>query len=89
MELYNKLNEEFKFDTDASDLEWGSSTFCSPTENVGEWIIKSYTEATKGKTVVLVITLEDTKDYSTYIYGKNEIRFILCNGKNNMVIIWK
>lgn len=88
MELYNTLNEEFKFNGIANlENEWESCTFCDPTDNIELWIKKAHLEASKGKTVVLLTTMTDAGKYHKYIYGKNEIRF--AKESKSMVIIWK
>lgn len=90
MELYNKLNEEFKFDYDPCPLtwkqgdadglltEWGKSNFCNPPYSaVAKWIEKASNESKKGKLVVMLINaITDTKAFHQYIYHKAEIRFI-------------
>ena len=89
-EIYNPLNEEFKFNFDPSPIDWkegdkdglkieqGSSTFCNPPySNVSEWIEKAYNEHKKGKTIVMLINaITDTIAFHKYIYNQAEIRFI-------------
>ena len=89
-ELYDKLNEEFKFnfdpcplnwkegDPDGLTIEWGSSTFCNPPySEVSKWIEKAYNEWKKKKKVVMLInTITDTIAFHKYIYNQAEIRFI-------------
>lgn len=96
-ELYNKLNDEFKFncdpcpieytqgDVDGLTSEWGSSTFCNPPySKVALWIKKSYDEWKKGKQVVMLInSITDTKAFHEYIYGNAELRFI--KGRINFI----
>jgi phage N-6-adenine-methyltransferase len=89
--LYDKLNEEFKFDFDPCPIDWdinthpdgllidwGLSSFCNPPySNVKEWIKKAHTEWKKGKKVVMLINaITDTQAFHTYIYNQAEIRFI-------------
>lgn len=89
-EIYNPLNDEFKFnydpcpitwkigDPDGLITEWGASTFCNPPySNVAEWIKKASIESEKGKKVVMLINaITDTIAFHEYIYGKAEIRFL-------------
>ena len=89
-EIYNRLNEEFKFDydpcpinwkegdPDGLDIEWGKSNFVNPPySNVSKWIKKSYEEFKKGKKVVMLINaITDTKAFHEYILGNSDIRFI-------------
>ena len=89
-EIYNKLNEEFKFDFDPCPInwkegdpdgliiEWGKSNFVNPPySNVSKWIKKGYEEFKKGKKVVMLINaITDTKAFHEYINGNSEIRFI-------------
>lgn len=89
-EIYDKLNNEFKFnfdpcpinwkegDKDGLKIEWGTSTFCNPPySNVSEWIEKAYIEYKKGKTIIMLINaITDTIAFHKYIYNQAEIRFI-------------
>ena len=89
-EMYEKLNEEFKFnydpcpitweegDVDGLTTEWGTSTFCNPPySNVAKWVEKAHNEWKKGKKVVILINaITDTKAFHEFIYGKAELRFI-------------
>jgi len=89
-ELYDKLNEEFKFnydpcpidwkegDIDGLTSEWGTSTFCNPPySKVALWIEKAYNESKKGKKIVMLINaITDTIAFHKYIYGIAELRFI-------------
>jgi len=89
-EIYNKLNEEFKFnfdpcpitwkegDPNGLETEWGDSTFVNPPySKVSKWIEKAFNESKKGKTIVMLINaITDTKAFHEYIYEKAEIRFI-------------
>ena len=89
-DLYNKLDDEFKFnfdpcpidwkegDPDGLAIPWGTSTFCNPPySNTKEWVKKAYDEFKKGKKVVLLINaITDTVAFHEYIYNKaTEIRF--------------
>lgn len=88
-EIYDPLNEEFKFnydpcpitwkpgDPDALSIEWGTRTFCNPPySRVSEFVKKASEENKKGKLVVLLINAAtDTKWFHDYIYTKAEIRF--------------
>ena len=88
--IYDPLNTEFKFnfdpcpitwkegDTDALLTEWGTSTFCNPPySRVAEFVKKASLEASKGKTIVMLINAcTDTKWFHEFIYGKQEIRFV-------------
>lgn len=89
-EVYNPLNEEFKFnfdpcpinwkegDADGLSIEWGTSTFCNPPYSAtGKWIKKASEESKKGKKVVMLINaVTDTIAFHEYIYNKAEIRFL-------------
>ena len=89
-ELYETLNNEFKFnfdpcpidwkegDKDGLKIEWGTSTFCNPPySDVSKWIEKAHNEWKKGKKVVMLINaITDTIAFHKYIYNQAEIRFI-------------
>lgn len=89
-EVYNPLNEEFKFnfdpcpinwkegDADGLSIEWGTSTFCNPPYSAtAKWIKKASEESKKGKKVVMLINaVTDTIAFHEYIYNKAEIRFL-------------
>jgi phage N-6-adenine-methyltransferase len=89
-DVYDKLNEEFKFDfdpcpvdwkdgdDDGLTIEWGESNFVNPPySQVSKWIEKGYKEWKKGKNVVMLINaITDTKAFHKYIYNNAEIRFI-------------
>ena len=65
LNLYNKLNEEFKFDfdpcplnykIDGLNINWGASNFINPPyNNIKEWVIKCREEQLKGNLCVLLI----------------------------------
>jgi hypothetical protein len=86
-EFYNKLDEEFNFDFDPCpinrlfdglNIEWGKSNYVNPPfKDKNEWIIKSYQEWMKGKTVVMLLPVRgtDTKIFHKYVIDKAEIRF--------------
>lgn len=87
IDVYNKLNEEFKFDFDPCplnpqfdglDIERGSVNFCNPPySQLKKWIKKAFEEFQKGKTVVLLIpSRTDTKAWHDYIMQSKDIRFI-------------
>ena len=69
-------------ETDGLSQSWdvGGAVFCNPPygRQIGEWVKKAYTEATRGGyTVVLLIPARtDTSYFHDYIYKKAEIRFI-------------
>lgn len=84
--------------------EWGGHiVFCNPPygRSISAWVKKSYEEAKKpGTTVVMLIPARtDTSYFHDYIYGKAEIRFIrgrlkFGNARNaapfpSMLVIWK
>ncbi len=88
-EVYDSLNEEFRFDHDPCPLnesptedglsqDWGQSNFVNPPySNLGEWIAKAFREWKKGKTVVMLIpSRTDTKAWHDYCLRASEIRFI-------------
>jgi site-specific DNA-methyltransferase (adenine-specific) len=87
--VYDGLNAEFCFDFDPCPLnpspdvdgltiEWGQSNFVNPPySQISAWCKKSYEEALKGKTVVMLIpSRTDTKYWHNYIMKASEIRFI-------------
>ena len=89
-EIYNPLNDEFKFtfdpcpidwkegDADGLSINWGESTFCNPPySQTAKWIKKASEQSKKGKTIVMLINaITDTIAFHDYIYNKAEIRFI-------------
>lgn len=87
--VYNKLNEEFKFDFDPCPLNespnfdglninWGKSNFVNPPySQIAKWCKKAYEESLKNKIVVMLIpSRTDTKYWHDYIMKAKEIRFI-------------
>jgi hypothetical protein len=86
--LYQALNAEFGFDcdpcppnhtTDGLVMEWGGVSFVNPPYGhvIGKWVAKAYEEATKGKTVVLLIpSRTDTRWWHDYCMKADEIRFV-------------
>lgn len=87
-EIYNQLNNEFKFDFDPCpfipkfdglSISWKKRNFVNPPygRKIGLWIKKGYEEYQKGKLVVFLIpSRTDTKWWHDYIMKANEIRFI-------------
>jgi len=91
-EVYNSLNEEFKFnfdpcpitwkegDPDGLAIDWKESNFVNPPySDVSKWIKKASNEHAKGrKTVMLINAITDTVAFHEYIYNKPnvEVRFI-------------
>lgn len=85
--VYEKLNEEFRFDFDPCPLKskfdglkisWKKRNFVNPPySNLAEWIRKSFEEWRNGKLVVMLIPARtDTKAFHQYIFGNAEVRFI-------------
>lgn len=88
--LYDKLNEEFKFNFDPCPLknpgnidglncEWGSRTFVNPPygRTIKEWIKKCYLESLRGRLVVALLpSRTDTYWWHTYVMKADEIRYI-------------
>lgn len=84
--FYKALDAEFHFDFDPCPLnglggldnEWGKVNFVNPPySKIAVWIRKSYEEARKGKTVVLLMpSRTDTRYWHDYIMKAQEIRFI-------------
>lgn len=85
--LYEDLDREFHFNDDPCPLHgsggldrpWGDSTYCNPPygREIGKWIVKAYTEARGGKTVVLLVpSRTDTAWFQDYCLKADEIRFI-------------
>lgn len=85
-DVYEKLNEEFKFTDDPCPImgsgglsrSWGSSVFVNPPySTIKDWCKKAYSESLKGKTVVMLIpSRTDTRYWHDYIMKAKEIRFI-------------
>ena len=89
-ELYNKLNDEFKFnydpcpinwkpgDADGLQTEWGASSFVNPPySDTASWIQKAHGEWKKGKQVVMLINaITDTRAFHKFIYNQAELRFL-------------
>lgn len=89
IDLYNKLNEEFKFNLDPCpinptfdglNINWIGNIFVNPPySNISEWLKKAHTELKKGnaKTIVfLTFANTDTTWFWDYVINKAEIRFI-------------
>jgi len=87
--LYDKLDEEFKFDFDPCpnyaefnglEIEWGKSNFVNPPYNrvdKPKFIQKAFDEWKKGKTCVLLIpAATGTKQFHELILPHAEIRFL-------------
>lgn len=85
-DVYEKLNEEFKFTDDPCPLmgsggltkDWGQSVFVNPPYSaIKEWVAYAYSQSCKGKTVVMLIpSRTDTRWWHDYIMRAKEIRFI-------------
>ncbi len=88
-EVFDKLNEEFRFDfdpcplndspdVDGLSIEWGRCNFVNPPySNLKGWLAKAYLEAGKGNTCVLLIpSRTDTRYWHDYVMKADEIRFI-------------
>lgn len=77
-----KCARYFTPETDRLSQSWdvGGAVFCNPPygRQIGAWVEKAYTEATRGGyTVVLLIPARtDTQYFHDFIYRKAEIRFI-------------
>lgn len=86
--LYQALDAEFGFDcdpcppkptTDGLSMEWGEVSYVNPPygRELSKWVAKSYAEAAKGKTVVLLIpSRTDTQWWHDYCMKADEIRFV-------------
>lgn len=87
--LYNKLNQEFKFDFDpcplnadfdGTTIEWGSSNFINPPYNrvdKPKFIAKAVEQWRKGKQCVLLIpAATGTKQFHELILPNAEVRFL-------------
>jgi len=90
-EVYDKLNDEFKFDFDPCPLfaidngfdglkvEWGESNFVNPPYSRKEkeaFIRKAYEESLKGKLCVMLLPVStSTVIFHEVIYPNAEIRF--------------
>jgi site-specific DNA-methyltransferase (adenine-specific) len=87
-DLFNQLNEEFKFDFDPCPnnpsfdglkIEWGKSNYVNPPyRNKEPWIKKAIEESKKGKRVVMLLPVDtSTKWFHELILpNAKEIRFI-------------
>ena len=88
-DVYQKLNDEFRFtfdpcplnpnpEIDGLSIEWGGRNFVNPPySNISKWCEKAYTESLKGKIVVMLIpSRTDTKYWHNFIMKAQEIRFI-------------
>ena len=77
-----KCARYFTPETDGLSQSWnvGGAVFCNPPygRQIGAWVEKAYTEATRGgyDVVLLIPARTDTAYFHEYIYGKAEIRFI-------------
>ena len=77
-----KCARYFTPETDGLSQSWnvGGAVFCNPPygRQIGEWVKKAYTEATRGgyDVVLLIPARTDTAYFHDYIYRKAEIRFI-------------
>lgn len=74
-----KCEHFFTISEDGLTKQWsGHTVFCNPPySRVSEWVKKSYEEAKKGATVVLLLpSRTDTRWFHDYVYGKAEVRFI-------------
>lgn len=86
--LYQALDAEFGFDCDPCppestcdglSREWGQVNFVNPPygRQIGRWIAKAYSEAAKGKVVVLLVpSRTDTSWWHDYCMKADEIRFL-------------
>lgn len=89
-QLYNKLNEEFKFDFDPCPLhsnfdglsiEWGKSNYINPPysrELKEAFVIKAIEESKKGKVCVMLLPVStSTKLFHKHILpNAKDIRFL-------------
>lgn len=87
-ELYEELNQEFKFDFDPCPLHssidglnicWGKSNFVNPPYGraITAWVKKCYETSQQGKLVVALLpSRTDTKWWHNYCMKATEIRFI-------------
>jgi hypothetical protein len=90
-DLYELLNEEFKFDFDPCPFQhdlklwdglkvnWKKSNFVNPPyDNISEWVKKAINEMKNGNSSIFLITARTSSKYwieSVYNYAK-EIRFL-------------
>lgn len=95
--LYDKLNEEFRFDFDPCPynetpdfdglrIDWGKINFVNPPYSEWQkWVDKAYREYRKGKTVVLLLASRtDTAAFHDIVLPyATEIRFL--RGRLNFV----
>ena len=86
-ELYRALDNIFHFDFDPCPVnpafdglneEWGGRNYVNPPyDQLAQWIRKAYSEASKGKLVVMLIpSRTDTKAFHEYIFGKAQILYL-------------
>lgn len=100
----HKCKKYFTKEDDGLTQNWGGCrVFCNPPygRQIGKWVKKSFEEAQKRDTIVVMLipARTDTKWFHDYIYGKHEIRFIrgrlkFSNSKGNapfpsMIVIMK
>lgn len=75
-----KCENHFTIAEDGLTKNWeGYRVFCNPPySNIAAWVKKAYKEATKKKTLVVLLipARTDTKYFHEYIYHRSEIRFI-------------
>lgn len=86
--VYDKLNQEFDFDSDPCPLEpnmeglkaeiWGKRVFVNPPySKISQWVKRGYDHAKKGNLVVMLIpSRTDTRWFHDYVMKSKEIRFI-------------
>ena len=81
----------------------GHKVFCNPPygKDIGQWVAKSYYEAIKPDTIIVMLipARTDTKYFHDYILNRSEIRFVkgrlkFGDGKNSapfpsMVVIFR
>lgn len=88
-DLYNKLDQEFKFDFDPCpvnpsfdglNIEWGERNYINPPYSRGlkeAFIKKAFEESKKGKLCVMLLPVStSTKIFHDIIYPNTEIRFL-------------
>ena len=77
----HKCEKYFTQEIDGLSQSWGGySVFCNPPygREISKWVEKSYYEAQKKNTVVVMLipARTDTSYFHNFIYNRSEIRFV-------------
>ena len=103
-ETNHKCKKYFNKEQNGLLQNWGGhKVFCNPPygKDIGQWVAKSYYEAIKPDTIIVMLipARTDTKYFHDYILNRSEIRFVkgrlkFGDGKNSapfpsMVVIFR